>query len=118
MPKMYPVRVVGFVAAFCLSVALGNLIAGFVCPNPATAIAPSIRAARAPSIEASMAPSDSAFELLPPAMSVVPVPRPGDVPSPAKDVKPARAAPPPQALSPTQRRAPSRYASRDAGDGE
>jgi hypothetical protein len=118
MPRMSPARVVGFVAAFCLSVALGNLIGSFFCPNHvAAAIAPSIQVARTSSVEAIIAPSDSAIELLAETTGgVLPVLRTADAPSPAKEVTPTRATSPPKAAPRPQRRAPVRYASRDPDD--
>jgi hypothetical protein len=96
MPMMFVARVAGFIAAFGLSVALGNLIGGFVPSNNVTAaISPSIDVALASSCETIRAPST------------------------AKEVAPAKVAPSPPKVTPRpQRRAPVRYASRDADDGE
>jgi hypothetical protein len=117
MARMSPIHVVELIAAFCVSVAVGNLIGGLVSPTHVTAaIAPSIQGARMPSVEATVAPSDSAMELLTEATGILPALRTADAPSPAREVTPSKAAPSPKAVPRPQRRAPVRYASRDPDD--
>jgi hypothetical protein len=121
MPMMFVARVAGLIAAFGLSVALGNLIGGFVPSNNVTAaISPSIDVALASSCETIRAPSDSGIELLAyGAFMIMPAFQTADAPSTAKEVAPAKVAPSPPKVTPRpQRRAPVRYASRDADDGE
>jgi hypothetical protein len=116
---IFVARLVGIIAAFCFSVAVGNLIGGLVPSNGATAATgPLVDVARTLSVGTIRAPSNSGIELLSHGARAGMAFHTADAPSTPKEVLPAKAAPPPKATPPPQRRAPVRYAKRDADDGE